>query len=222
MEHGTRPFAPGLRSARVIATISFRNLVRQFRRNVLLGLGIAVGMCILVVTTSFTNGLSDILFNKVLVYVTGHIRVKMDEYTSRRSDVVRDKHRLIRAIRQNVEGIVRVDEDVSAFGRTVGNGKTGLVALVGLAKNSEFYDETQLEAGNPRDIFKPDVFPGIVFYKNAARDINVGLNDVVTVRFQSVYGQSQAPKFKVVGLIPSENMFMDVAALSTWKCCDAC
>jgi ABC-type lipoprotein release transport system permease subunit len=49
-------------------------------------------------------------------------------------------------------------------------------------------------------------------YKNAARDINVGMNDLVTVRFQTIYGQSQAPKFKVVGLIPSENMFMDVAA----------
>jgi ABC-type lipoprotein release transport system permease subunit len=49
-------------------------------------------------------------------------------------------------------------------------------------------------------------------YKNAARDINVRMNDIVTVRFQTVYGQSQAPKFKVVGLIPSQNMFMDVAA----------
>ena len=56
------------------------------------------------------------------------------------------------------------------------------------------------------------MFPGIILYKNAARDLNVGMNDIVTVRFETVYGQSQAPKFKVVGLIPSENMFMDVAA----------
>jgi ABC-type lipoprotein release transport system permease subunit len=201
-----------LRSTRVVAAIAFRNLVRQFRRNLLLGIGIAVGMCILVLTSSFTSGLTDILFNKVLVNMTGHISVSMDSYTTRRSDVIRDMPRFISAIRANVPGIVRIDEGVSTFGRSVGNGKTGLMALVGIAKDSNFYKETQLESGSPQDIFKPDVFPGIIMYKNAARDINVRMNDVVTVRFETVYGQSQAPKFKIVGLIASQNMFMDVAA----------
>jgi ABC-type lipoprotein release transport system permease subunit len=201
-----------LRSARIIAKISFRNLIRQFRRNVLLGVGIAVGMCILIVTAAFTDGLTDILFNKVLVYISGHIQVMRYEYTTRRADVIRDKPRFIRTIQATVEGIKRIDENVSAFGRAVGNGRTGLVALVGLPRDAEFYNETQLEAGDPRDIFKPDVFPGIILYKNAAKDMNVGLNDIVTVRFDTIYGQSQAPKFKVVGLIPSQNMFMDVAA----------
>jgi ABC-type lipoprotein release transport system permease subunit len=212
MKRSTRPFTSRLRSARIIATISFRNLIRQFHRNVLLGAGIAVGMCILIVTASFTGGLTDILFNKVLVYMSGHIQVVMHEYTTRRSDVIRDKPRFIRTIQAMVEGIKRIDENVSAFGRAVGNGRTGLVALVGLPRDAEFYNETQLEAGNPRDIFKPDIFPGIILYKNAAKDMNVGMNDIVTVRFETVYGQSQAPKFKVVGLIPSQNMFMDVAA----------
>jgi ABC-type lipoprotein release transport system permease subunit len=203
-----------LRSARVVAAIAVRNLVRQFRRNLLLGTGIAVGMCILVVTASFTSGLTDILFNKVMVYMTGHVRVVMDGYTTRRSDVIRDMPRFIAAIKANIPGIVRIDEDVSAFGRSVGNGKTGMMALVGIAKDSDFYNETQLESGKPEDLFKPDIFPGIIMYKNAARDINIGMNDIVTVRFQTVYGQSQAPKFKVVGLIPSQNMFMDVAAFA--------
>ena len=205
-------FISRIRSTRIVLAIATRNLVRQFRRNMLLGTGIAVGMCILVMTASFTSGLTDILFNKVMVYMTGHLRVVMDEYTSRRSDVIRDMPRFIADIKKTVPGIVRIDEVVSTFGRSVGNGKTGMVALVGIAKDSNFYTETQLEAGNPRDIFKPDVFPGIIMYKNAAKDINVKLNDTVTVRFDTVYGQSQAPRFKVVGLIPSQNMFMDVAA----------
>ncbi len=199
------------RSARVVATISFRNLVRQFRRNLLLGIGIAVSMCILVVTTSFTSGLSDILFNRILVYMTGHISVQELEYTTRRTDVIRDKERLIGLIRKNVEGIKSIDEGVGAFGRTIGNGRTGMVFLVGIDRNSDFYDQTDLEEGDPRDIYKPDVFPGIILYKNAARELNVGMNDVITARFETVYGQSQATKFKVVGLIPSENMFMDMA-----------
>jgi ABC-type lipoprotein release transport system permease subunit len=201
-----------MRSLLVVAKIAFRNLVRQFRRNLLLGIGIAISLCILVVTSSFTGGLTDILFNKILVNMSGHIRVVMDEYTTRRSDVIRDKARFEKIIRQNVEGVVRVEEVVSAFARAVGNGKTGFMALVGIAKDADFYKDTQLEQGDTRDIYKPDVFPGIILYKNAARDLNVKMNDVVTVRFETVYGQSQAPKFKVVGLIPSENMFMDVAA----------
>ena len=201
-----------IRSARVVSKIAFRNLIRQFRRNVLLSAGIAIGMCILVVTSSFTNGLTDILFNKMLVYMSGHIKVVMDEYTTRRSDVIRDTDRFIKAIKANVDGIKEIDQAVSAFGRAVGNGKTGLVALVGVARDSNFYQDTDLESGNVRDIYKPDIFPGILLYKNAARELNVGLNDIVTVRFQTVYGQSQAPKYKVVGLIPSSNMYMDVAA----------
>ncbi|MGD0725897.1 MAG: FtsX-like permease family protein [Spirochaetia bacterium] len=207
-----RFFMTRIRSARVVSKIAFRNLIRQFRRNVLLSAGIAIGMCILVVTSSFTNGLTDILFNKMLVYMSGHIKVVMDEYTTRRSDVIRDTDRFIKAIKANVDGIKEIDQAVSAFGRAVGNGKTGLVALVGVARDSNFYQDTDLESGNVRDIYKPDIFPGILLYKNAATELNVGLNDIVTVRFQTVYGQSQAPKYKVVGLIPSSNMYMDVAA----------
>ena len=200
------------RSVRVVSKIAFRNLVRQFRRNLLLGIGIAVSMCILVITAAFTNGLTDILFNRVMVYMTGHIRVQEDSYVSRRSDVIRDTPRFIQIIKDTVPGIKRIDVTISAFGRSIGNGKTGLCALIGIPRDADFYKDTNLEAGHVEDIFKPAVFPGIIMYKNAAKEINVGLNDTVTVRFDTIYGQSQAPKFRVVGLIPSENMFMDVAA----------
>ena len=214
MKSIVQSLAARLRSARVVATISFRNLVRQFRRNLLLGIGIAVSMCVLVVTTSFTSGLSDILFNRVLVFMTGHIGVQEMQYTTRRTDVIRDKDRIIAAIKQNVEGIKSINESVGVFSRTVGNGKTGMAYIVGLERSSNFYDQTELEKGDPRDIYKPDVFPGIILYKNAARDLNVGLNDTITARFETIYGQSQAVKFKVVGIIPSENMFMDMAAFT--------
>ena len=214
MKRFVRNLAARARGARVVATISFRNLVRQFRRNLLLGIGIAVSMCVLVVTTSFTSGLSDILFNRILVFMTGHIGVQELQYTTRRTDVIRDKDRIIGLIKQNVEGIKSINESVGVFGRTIGNGKTGMAYLVGLERSSNFYDQTDLEEGDPRDIYKPDVFPGIVIYKNAARDLNVGLNDIITARFETIYGQSQASKFKVVGIIPSENMFMDMAAFT--------
>ena len=198
------------RSARVIASIAFRNLVRQFRRNMLLGIGITVSMCILVVTASFTNGLTDILFNHVLIYWTGHIRVIEDSYVTRRSDIIREKARFIETIRKTVPGIKQIDEVTTTYARAIGNGRTALVALLGMPKDStDFFTQAQLSSGNPRDIFKPDVFPAILLYRNTAQDLNVGMNDIVTMRFDTIYGQSQAPKFKVVGIIPSQNVFQD-------------
>ena len=40
----------------IISKISFRNLTRQKRRNILLGFGIGFGMSILVIANSFSNG----------------------------------------------------------------------------------------------------------------------------------------------------------------------
>ena len=97
-------FVSRARSLKVVVKIAFRNLVRQFRRNLLLGIGIAVSMCILVVTASFTNGLTDILFNKIMVYMTGHISVQEYSYTTRRSDVIRDTPRFIEPVKKNVRG----------------------------------------------------------------------------------------------------------------------
>ena len=64
------------RNFSVISKISVRNLVRQKRRNILLGVCIVVSMAVLVLTSSFTNGLSDIIFNKLMVLMTGHITVQ--------------------------------------------------------------------------------------------------------------------------------------------------
>ena len=57
----------------VILKISLRNLLRQKRRNLLLGSGIAFGMCLLVLANAFSHGISDILLNKMIVYMTGHM-----------------------------------------------------------------------------------------------------------------------------------------------------
>lgn len=203
--------------SRMAVRIGFRNLTRQFRRNLMLGVCIAIGMVVLVVTTSFTNGMSDILFNKMIVYMSGHLRVDNKEYTSRRIDVIRDVPKIKQKIMETVEGIDRVEEEVGAFTRSFGNGKSGLLMLVGLPEGSSFYEDTDLEEGSVSDIFKPDTFPGMVLYKGAAKDLNVKLNDTVKLQFETIYGQKQVAQLKVVGIIPSENMFMDMAGFTDSK-----
>jgi ABC-type lipoprotein release transport system permease subunit len=211
MKRIIRFFKSKYRSLKVISKISFRNLVRQFRRNLLLGIGISLGMCVLVMTTSFTNGLTDILFNKIMIYMTGHISVQMQEATPSRTTIVHDVPRMKAVIERNVSGIKSIDEVVGAFARTIGNGKTGFCGLFGLSGTANLND-FNVEAGNAKDIFNNDVQPGILMYSNAAKDLNVGLNDTVKIKFDTVYKQPQGINFKIVGLIKSENIFMDVSA----------
>ena len=74
----------------IITKISLRNLVRQRKRNIPLGICIALSMCILIVVFAYTSGITDILFNKIMTYAFGHIRVEMTENTSQMRQVIRD------------------------------------------------------------------------------------------------------------------------------------
>jgi ABC-type lipoprotein release transport system permease subunit len=203
------------RNFRVISKISLRNLVRQRRRNILLGVCIAVGMSILVVTTSFTNGLTDIIFNKLMVYMTGHIRVENTESAPTIAQVMRDTPRFVELIKKTVPGVNRIDETNAAMGRAIGNRKTALLMLIGSVKNNGDNDngDFAMAEGNFEDIYKNDLYPGIVLFKSTANELNVKLNDLVYVKFDTIYKQPQSPAFKIVGIIRSENMFMDMAAL---------
>lgn len=53
----------------LIFRLSLRNLFRQKRRNLLLGIGISFGMMILVVANSFSHGLVDVLINDIRIQI---------------------------------------------------------------------------------------------------------------------------------------------------------
>ena len=82
----------------VILKISLRNLVRQKRRNLLLGMGIAFGMCILVMANALGTGISDLLLNKMGGRVFGHVFVSMSEKDEKKWDIIRDKERIKQVI----------------------------------------------------------------------------------------------------------------------------
>jgi ABC-type lipoprotein release transport system permease subunit len=202
------------RNFSVISKISVRNLVRQRKRNILLGICIAVGMAILVLTSSFTAGLSDIIFNKLMVLMTGHITVQGLESTHTRTEVVRDAPRLVDLINKNVDGVVSVDQMVTSttFGRAIGNKKTALVMPIGLPEKGTYLDDLTMEAGKARDVFKDDLYTGVLLYKSTADELNLKLGDLVDIKTETIFKQPNRGTFKVVGIIRSENMFMDMAS----------
>lgn len=126
--------------------LSLRNLVRQKRKNLLLGAAIAFGTLTLITATSFVNGITDTLFNRVVVYMTGHIEVHLSENGSQYYSINRDTNRMKSLIQQNVSGIKRIQENVSVFTRGIGNGKSDNLILIGLPPDiSEFLTQFKVD-----------------------------------------------------------------------------
>lgn len=200
---------------RVLLKISFRNLIRQKRRNILLGISIAFGTCILIIANSFSHGLSDILLNKIIGRAFGHIVVMMNERDKHTMPVIRDKERIEQAIRDNVEGVQYAYENVSAFTRGLGHGKSEFIVIIGVEPDEGFYEEMPPAVqGNIRDLTNPEIENPISLYESMADNLNVKLHDTIKVKFQTIYGQSQTGRFMVVAILKSSNPFMDYASFT--------
>ncbi len=195
----------------LILKISLRNLIRQKRRNILLGIGIAFGMCVLVIANAFSHGISDILLNKIIATIAGHVIVQMSEKDENEWEIIRDQERIRAVILENVEGVKDVYENVSTFGRALGNGNAEFMVLVGIEPNETTYQELRVAEGDLRLIESLDIENPIAIYEKMAEDLNVKLNDVVRMRFETVYGQAQTAKLTVTSILKADNPFMNIA-----------
>jgi putative ABC transport system permease protein len=213
----------------LILKISLRNLLRQKRRNVLLGIGIAFGMSILIIANSFSHGISDILLNKIIKWMTGHILVTMQEQTKDKKKwaIIRDQERIKQIIQERVVGDKDIYEGISTesggasggghevSARALGNGSAEMIVVVGTELDDTFYQESQILHGNPEDIKNPNIENPIILYDTLAKNLNVRLNDTLRIRFTTVYGQVQAARFTIVAILKAPNLFMGYASFTS-------
>lgn len=195
--------------------------MRQKRRNILLGIGIAFGTCILIVANAFSHGLSDILLNKIIAVIAGHVIVTTTEKyegtgdTKKEMQIIRDKERFKQIIQQNIQGIERVEESIGVMARGLGkSGASEFMFLVGARPDENFYQQVEVSAGNIRDLENPAFENPIVVYDDMAESLNVGLHDTLRTSFKTIYGQSQAIRFTVVALLKPSNPFMSYALMT--------
>ena len=207
----------------MLLKISVRNLFRQKRRNILLGIGIAFGMAILIISNAFAHGLSDILLNKLMKWMTGHILVTMEEKSEKRTyGLIRDKERFMQIAQERIAGDKVVYEGVSTENgsgrhsvRALGNGTSEFLVVVGINMDDSFTDEVDVIEGNHRDINNATLENPILLYDKMAEKLNVGLNDTIRVQFATVYGQVQAAQFTIAAILRSTNPFMSYAAFTS-------
>ncbi len=199
----------------LVLKVSFRNLIRQKRRNILLGSSIAFGMCILIVANSFSHGLSDILLNKIIGTAFGHMVLMMNEKGKHTMPIIRDKDRMIQVLEEQIEGLDSVYEGVSTYTRALGNGKSEYTAIVGIEPNEEFYSQMKVAEGDLRDLGNTEIENSIAISEMMATDLNVGLHDTIKAKFQTVYGQSQSGRFTIIAVLKADNVFMATASFTS-------
>ncbi len=199
----------------LLIRLSLRNLLRQKRRNIMLGSAMAIGVCILVVANSFSHGISDIMFNKIMRYVTGHVAIRFNERGGIMREIFRDKAVILEALKDEPV-IEKADESIGMFARAIGNGRSDNVILVGVNTKEgisekamkEVRESFRLVEGDWKDVENKAIENPVIISAEKARYLNVGKNDVVRVRFRNMFGQDQAARLTIVGIMKNDNIFM--------------
>ena len=196
--------------------VSLRNLFRQKRRNFFLGISIAFGVMILVVANSFSHGLSDVMFNRIVRYVAGQVSVTFYEKNRLFCQIFRDRERLLNLLPKGENGILKIDESVGVPARGIGNGKAETVMVIGVdtkAKMSEkerkeIEESFKMVEGKFKDLEDASIENPAILSTDKAKDLNVKKNDTIRVRYKNIFGQDQAARLTVVGIMKITNIFM--------------
>lgn len=204
----------------LIFRLSLRNLFRQKRRNLLLGIGISFGMMILVVANSFSHGLVDVLINDIVAKSFGHLVIQGIQGNSGYYSMIRDKQRIMKIIKDNVpaKDLVRVNENLGMFGRAIGNGEADNLVVAGVTlttakeKKGFFNGFFTLSAGNYNDFYRKDIEYPVIISVDKAKSLKVKLHDVIRVRMPMVTGQIQAARLTVIAIANSNNTLMNLIA----------
>lgn len=201
---------------KLLNSLAFRNLIRQRRRNLLLGIALAFGTMILVVANSFSAGITDTLLNKIVVQMTGHLELAIIERARPQNLLIRDREFYTQFLQQNLYGIREIAENVAVFSRAIGIGKGENVIVVpadlgGKADPAESADAEYLVSrtleGNINDLLSPQYENPIAIFSDKAKALNVKLFDTLKMRLKTVNGQEQSARFTVVMLLKSESLF---------------
>lgn len=191
----------------IIFKVSLRNLLRQKRRNFLLGIGIAFGMSILVIASSFSQGLVDVLIKDLISSVAGHVQINGNEKSKR---IIRDKEPIYKVINKYQDKILRIDESVGTYTRIIGNGNSINAPIVGVKNQDGFFGNyLRIISGDTKD-FDTNTFEyPIIISPDKAKSLKVKVGDVVKAKFTTVTGQIQAVNMQIIAIATTNSSFTD-------------
>jgi putative ABC transport system permease protein len=199
----------------LITRLSWRNLLRQKKRNLFLGICIGFGMMILVMANSFSHGMVDVLINEIVSYAFGHLVIDGTEGNNYYT-MIRDKERMIQRIEETVgpEDLLEINENLGMMARAIGNGEADTVMVIGVTIKEEekhfLNDFFTLIDGDFNEYFSDEYEYPVIVSAEMAKSLNVGIHDVVHVRIPMVTGQVQSAKLTVIAIANASNTFMNI------------
>jgi ABC-type lipoprotein release transport system permease subunit len=203
----------------LLLKLSLRNLFRQKRRNMLLGIGISFGMMILVIANSFSHGMSGVLINDIVSTTFGHLLIESSIGSNGFYTMIRDKARVMKMIHETVkkEDLRSIDESLIMEGQAVGNGTSDNIFVAGsaseksdAAKKAYFQNFFTLAQGNFDDYFSKDIEYPVIISRGKAKALNVKLHDDIRVRIPMVTGQINTAKLHVIAIADANNSLMNM------------
>jgi putative ABC transport system permease protein len=197
--------------------ISFRNLLRQKTRNILLGIGIGFCMMIMVVAHSFSQGMSDTILNKMMADILGHVTIASLENTNNRGQtpMIRDKHDMMDIINNTLDNVKEVKESIVAQAiQAVGNNASTVMALFGVSVDADtFLKKLEIVEGDINSFKDKAIENPLILFSQKADELNVKVGDVVKIRLETIYGQAQSARLNLVAIVESKNPFLDTASI---------
>ncbi|MCU0609748.1 MAG: ABC transporter permease [Chitinispirillaceae bacterium] len=201
-----------------VVTISLRNLLRQKRRSFLLGVAIAFGAMVLILANAFSHGISEVLFNHVVKYTSGHASITYMRDGNMMMQVFHDDLRIRDAIKKAAPEAIRYEEAIGVFGRAVGNGVADMAILVGVDLSGkltdkelkEFQSNFKMIQGSFLDLNDKSKGLPVVLAEQKAKYLKVKMGDPLRVRFTTVTNQQTSAQLTVVGIFKPANVFMSM------------
>jgi ABC-type lipoprotein release transport system permease subunit len=201
----------------LVFNLSVRNLFRQKRRNLFLGIGIGFGMLVLTVASSFSHGMVDVLVNDIVGYAYGNLVI--EGFAGDNSfKIIRDYPRIKQIINKTIKKEdlrSNINQNVGIYARAVGNGEADNVYIVGVSARTKaereklFKNFFTIINGGLAELSNSKFEYPIVISKEKAESLNVKVHDYLRVRLPMVTGQIQAARLTVVAIANSNNTFMN-------------
>lgn len=200
----------------VIFSIALRNLLRQTRRSLLLGIAIAFGACVLILANAFSHGISKVLFEKIVKYTNGHVAISFMKNGNMMTQIFHDGDRIRDIIKREAPEALRVEEAIGIFGRAIGNGVADNVILVGVdisgtmteKELKEFEANFKMLEGSFDLLGDKSEGTPVLIAEQKAKYLQVKKGDVLKVRFTGVNNQTASAKLVVAGIFKPANIFM--------------
>jgi len=192
--------------------LAARNIIKQKKRSLLLGIAIASGVMIINIAGSFSNGVGKNILRSGTTLKTGHLNVT-GQWKKRKTIHTRilNKSKMLTIIKKSIPGIKRIQERFAIRGQLFNPNRElgvqmGFVSGIDINNEPGFKENMELISGNLDTLQQPNK---ALIFKKLADKLFLKIGDTVSVKakvFTKKYGNTTGTIDLTVGAIAKNMM----------------